>query len=1026
MAWRRSTVLIAVLLLPTLARAERLPLKIYSTAEGLPHYVVNRIVRDSHGFLWFCTREGLSRFDGYDFTTYGVEHGLPAGNVTAFIETREGTHWLGTSAGLVRFDPAGRSTMEGQAGEVSGRMFTSYGAAENNQGLHITSMVQDRSGTLWVGTTTGLYRLTIGGDRVRLEPVDLGLPDRLLWRHIESLLADRTGALWIGAGRGIYLRTPDGVLTSISAGAGLPETSVNTMLEDRAGHVWAGTRTAGLWRFTRDSSGRPTVVRRYSERDGLLGPWVTQMFQGADGTLWAGSTSGLMQFTATPQGDLVALRAHSTSAGLPGPEVTALTEDRNGNLWIGIAAYGAVKLSRAGFTTFGTPDGLTWSSGMIQTKKRGLVLLGTHDQDWSLYCVVGEKLLPVKPLGASRKFSWGWNQVLLEDREGDWWIALGEGLFRYPEVETCADLERTRPKAVYDRRRGLPTDVVLRIFEDFRGDIWISTVGHAVRPNGLSRWSRTSGTIHHFGSEDGLPSFERDYVSAFSQDAAGNVWIGFSVGGLARYRNNRFTLFTSADGLPGGQVRNLTLDDRGRLWAASYRGGLCRIENPTADRPTFRTYTTADGLSGNETHAVVTDRMGDVYVGTARGIDRLDPDTGRLRHFTASDGLPPQETNGALRDAAGALWFTYTSGLVRFVPHEDVPHGPPVVLITGLRVAGQPHLISALGQVEVPPLELPAHRNSVQIDFSALGFGPGEGLQYQYRLDGGDGNWSRASDRRTVNYASLSPGSYRFEVRAQSADGAVSELPARFAFTIVPPVWQRPWFIAFAVLSAALAGYGLYRYRVVRLIEIAEMRERIATDLHDDIGTNLTRIAVLGEVARQQGARGDGTLATIAGIARESVATMSDIVWAIDPGHDKLVDLIRKMRNHAEEVFGLGDVRLTFSAPKEAEQLLQQDFRHDVFLISKEVINNVACHARATHVGIEIRVEGSRLFIQIIDDGSGFRQGDQSEGHGLLSIRRRAERLGAALDIDSQPGHGTSVTLIIPFIRSRRPTPSSR
>ena len=382
------------------------------------------------------------------------------------------------------------------------------------------------------------------------------------------------GALWIGAGRGIYLRTPDGVITSISAGAGLPETSVNTMLEDRAGHVWAGTRTAGLWRFARDSSGRPTVVRRYSERDGLLSPWVTQMFQGADGTLWAGSTSGLMQFTATPQGDLVALSsALARRQACLVPEVTALTEDRNGNLWIGIAAYGAVKLSRAGFTTFGTPDGLTWSSGMIQTKKRGLVLLGTHDQDWSLYCVVGEKLLPVKPLGASRKFSWGWNQVLLEDREGDWWIALGEGLFRYPKVETCADLERTRPKAVYDRRRGLPTDVVLRIFEDFRGDIWISTVGHAVRPNGLSRWSRTSGTIHHFGSEDGLPSFERDYVSAFSQDAAGNVWIGFSVSGLARYRNDRFTLFTSADGLPGGQVRNLTLDDRGRLWAATYPGG---------------------------------------------------------------------------------------------------------------------------------------------------------------------------------------------------------------------------------------------------------------------------------------------------------------------------------------------------------------------------------------------------------------------------------------------------------------------
>ena len=258
-----------------------MPLKIYSTAEGLPHYVVNRIVRDSHGFLWFCTREGLSRFDGYDFTTYGVEHGLPAGNVTAFIETREGTHWLGTSAGLVRFDPAGRSTMEGQAGEVSGRMFTSYGAAENNPGLHVTSMAQDRSGTLWVGTGDGAVsshdgrracpartRLT-SGFRIDYSffhySITTGRP-----RRERSGLPPDTTSTSVHPKRGERIEQPP--LPGDVSKTG----TVNSLFEDRDGRIWAGTRGAGLWRLARQcvraalSSSASTPSRTDSQLSGSI------------------------------------------------------------------------------------------------------------------------------------------------------------------------------------------------------------------------------------------------------------------------------------------------------------------------------------------------------------------------------------------------------------------------------------------------------------------------------------------------------------------------------------------------------------------------------------------------------------------------------------------------------------------------------------------------------------------------------------------------------------------------------------
>jgi signal transduction histidine kinase len=197
------------------------------------------------------------------------------------------------------------------------------------------------------------------------------------------------------------------------------------------------------------------------------------------------------------------------------------------------------------------------------------------------------------------------------------------------------------------------------------------------------------------------------------------------------------------------------------------------------------------------------------------------------------------------------------------------------------------------------------------------------------------------------------------------------------------------------------------------------MRTRIATDLHDDIGANLTRIAVLSEVVRRKGhADADDHLASIATVARESVTAMSDIVWAISPGRDGLNDLTSRMREHAEEVFAANGTALTFTAPTMSRDLrLSVDTRRDVYLIFKEAVNNAARHSGCSRVHVSLQSDDRALVLSVVDDGTGFDIASEDQGNGLASMRSRGERLGAKFDISSRPGRGTTVKLEVPHHR---------
>jgi ligand-binding sensor domain-containing protein/two-component sensor histidine kinase len=988
--WRpvaRIALLICLSQLLPLALSEQLAVRVYGTTDGLPSNNVNCTVRDSRGFLWFCTAEGLSRFDGYSFTNYGVEHGLADRVVTDFLETKHGEYWVGTSGGVALFNP--------KPGPKNA-MFTTYGAGEI---VRLHALEQDVNGHVWIGADSGLFELVPSNGAWSLKRFDEQPGPR---NGVEVLLEDHQGNLWIAVNA-----APDGELWRRGADGKLERfddpffrgNRITSLTQDRQERIWLSSYH-GLGLLVAHPQPGQRVVRHiyadwHSGRSDA-GP----VFQSSDGRLWVWAY-GTREILTDAKGGI-----HFRMSDPKGFGYAA--EDREGNLWMGPYKY-----AHNGLVTYGREDGL-------ETEDIRSIFAGN---DGSLYEVTGinnryiHRLDGTRFVGVGPKVpgheadwnwgGWGWGQTHLQDHEGEWWVATGYGLLRYPKVKRLEDLARTAPKAFYQKPRD-----IFRLYEDSRGDVWIAAW------DGSVRWERSSGRTVPFGL--GFPE-----PTAFREDGAGNVWIGHWDGGLSRYRDGKLEWIVRTGSFPTGMVLSLFLDHAGRLWAGTTRSGLVRIDNPSAERPTLKVYSTKDGLSSNDVRAITEDHYGRIYFWTGRSVDRLNPETGAIRHYTEADGLvrTGSDHNVAFCDRLGRLWFGL-EGLSRLDPEPDPPSQPPTIRITKLKIRGVEYPISELGETNVSDLVLQPNQNQVQIEFASLNFATADLIKYQYKLEGAGNDWTPASDVRIVNYPSLTPGSYRFLVRAINADGMVSPVPAAVGLRLLPPLWMRWWFLTAASLLALYIVFQIYRYRVHHLLELERVRTRIATDLHDDIGSSLTQIAIMSEVARKQSqdSPAAGPLEHIADLSRGLVDSMSDIVWAINPKRDQLADLAQRMRRFAGVVLDAADLELDFRAPHEwADTALSADVRREVFLIFKEGVNNVVRHAKCRHVSVLVDLSRGQLRVELRDDGRGF-QAEESDGHGhgLANMRTRAGRLGGKLEIASVPGQGTTVTLSVPLGRASR------
>jgi signal transduction histidine kinase len=561
---------------------------------------------------------------------------------------------------------------------------------------------------------------------------------------------------------------------------------------------------------------------------------------------------------------------------------------------------------------------------------------------------------------------------------------------------------------------GLPEGNRYAIAFDARNKLWFSIPGV-----GVGRTDPEQEKLERFYTEK-----DGDFLTSIRSimvDGNENVWLGDFWRGIAVISSDdsgsHIRHYTKQDGLPGDGIRALLEGSDGKVWIGTRYNGIAVYHEGR-----FQSIGMDDGMRSNAVWSLVEDSRGRILAGTSMDLQAISNIT--MKPVLSAEELtePVIGNCGFLPD--GTLWGVSADRLLLYESEDTTRLAvPPLIHLTRAFVNETPVTLGKQHQL--------AHdENNWRIEFAGLSFRDEKAVRYTYRLYGLDNRWREPTPSREVTYASLAPGEYTFQVKAITRDGVESTAPATLSFVINAPVWTRWWFITAAAFLLSGVVAVIIRARVRRLLEIERIRTGIATDLHDDIGSGLTRIAILSEMAAKQaapapraqpvGTADEGALLTslekMGAFARELHDAMSDVVWSIDPQHDTLKDVARRLREFATEVCQENNIHLRDLLAAESLTLSPELLRA-VLLIGKEALSNTARHAECTTLTMSLKVAGSDIILVVEDNGAGFQLDTLPRVNGLANMRRRAEKVGGALHVQSAPGEGTRVEAHIPIRR---------
>jgi signal transduction histidine kinase/streptogramin lyase len=973
---------------------------------------VTVIHQDAKGYLWFGTWEGLSRFDGYRFISYGRSDGLGHHIINDIAEDGEGHLWIATNGGGISRmldDPREAERSPGAAAAyAAGRRFVTFPLGDAPGLNRVNAIVFDAQGRLWCTTDRGIYRARINAALeptfepiVQIGEVALQMP----------ALRDSRGRLWFGMGHEIVMVDGDRTVR-FGRDEEIGRDLIRSIAQDDRGRLFV-TNDRGLFRLHEYPA---THVQRWTRIPLVLEPNQELRDLLPDSkrdALWIATTTGLMRLRLstmdTPTPD-EAPRLYKTTAGLSDNTLFALALDRDERLWIGTWTRGACQFQGEAFGNYGPAEGLTGDevADLFQSRDGRVYAAEMTNGLYALdggrgRLVAGSNVAPFNNV----------RNRIAQDSAGHWWVGTDTGVFLFagPDL-SLRDGRRVTPA------EGLvgtvwPAPGVMRA--DANDGVWISST------NGIFRCHADSA--RHARCVLAVPPRGDDQpMLRMRIDRAGALWFA-GIDTLTRMRSGGLDHLTVGGDPRATQPRAILQDSRGWMWIGLRYDGVAITQEPEAERPRFSVRSTAQGLASDAVWCATEDRAGRVYLGTGRGLTQVDPNGPngyRTRVFTVVDGLPADGITACLTDAAGRVWLGTYGGVSRFDPALVPPTpNPSPIYVTHVQVAGEDLPLAETGVHMAPMVGLRATQNNLRIEFVGLDVSGEQRLRYEYRLEGADAQWSAPTDARMVTYANLAPGSYRFLVRTAARDMAPGSQPATFEFRIYPPIWRRWWFLSLAVGAFALAAFWLHQMRVQQVVAMERIRAQIATDLHDDVGAGLSQIAILSEVAKAEASpKTAALLGEAANLARSLRDSMSEIVWAIDPRHDRLSDLVQRMRQTAFNALEADGVRVEFRSPpmESLERVrLAPDRRRHVWLTFKEAVTNVARHAHAANVWIALELEPPGLRLTVRDDGCGFDATRRSSGRGLQNIRARADALHAQLDLRSAAGGGSQLELVVPL-----------
>jgi len=1000
--------------------AQELIFRHLAVEDGLSQNTINCIYQDAYGFLWFGTQDGLNSYDGYDFTIYRND---PTDSITLshnwiwdILEDASSHLWIATWNGLTKYD---------RTAQTFKRFLPDSTDKRSISGTRPASMVRDRSGRIWIATWGGGLNVLDPGAETFVQYRQTQSPGRNYpGDYTRKLYLDSKGTLWIGTWNGLwkcslpsendpvfesYIHQP-GDRSSISSNR------ITSFGEDSEGNLWIGTLEGGLNLYHPESNAFEHFVHEQHDHSSISSNDITCIESATAGSLWVGTVNqGLNLLDPASRKFIHYKNDPADPRSLASNNVYSLFTDRGGILWVGADGLNQYNPGLQRFVYSGPLEVL---NEQLDGKSIYALLEDSRGQLWAgsyhhgVACLDPESSRVTwythQP-GISNSISSNSITSMAEDREGNLWISTaGAGLNRLDPLTGM--WTRFREVAGQSETAGL--DHISGVVVDDQETLWIATSDH-----GLILHHPDSDSFHPMRTDPEDPtSLSGDYLLRIFKDSQGDIWIGTWGAGLNRYEGEGkgFSRFMSdpanSSSLPDNIIHSIQeqiLDTARLIWVGTANGLACL--DPDKPERGFTPSAANAELPSHSVYGTLFDSRKQQWISTNSGISVFNPEDRTLKHYTHRDGLPGNEFNaGAFLELdEGIFAFGGIEGLLVFHPDSvGESRYEPEIALTSFSVLNE-QVYSGIDLNAVKSITLSHRQNFFSFEFSSMDFSDPENNRFMYMLEGIDEDWINSGGRNFAAYTKIDPGDYRFRVKGTNSDGRWSEKEAHLGLSITPPFWQRGWFRAILIVLVLLAFYSIHLYRIRRVREIERLRTHIASDLHDDIGSALTRISVHSQQIMTQEELGRIRQSTrkINELSREVVSTMSDIVWSIDARNDTLADFLSRMQDLTYSLLSEQDMQVSFSHKgMDVKKPMKVQLRQNLYYIFKEAIHNIAKHSGADRVEIAIENSHSGFLMKISDNGSGYDPGTLKGGNGIRNMQMRSDRMGASLEITSDRG----------------------
>lgn len=943
------------------------------------------------------------------YDPWRTDSGLPNNDVTSIVQTEDGALLIGTPSCLSRFDGLRFKACELFSMPLVG-------------GDSILAMCAGDQGITWV-ISRGRLIAWKEGEVVRTITFSKAVSDS----RPTSMLYAAQDTLWITTDEGRLFRLVDGELKPVLRAQGQPEMDMHHLTQDARGQIWASgsealmrwngahmvkvaaipagrtplcaSRDGGLW------LAQGMTLYRYTEESGLKSVQeIPSLQEKSKATVLMEDSSGRVWFGSSMAG-LFTWKDHEVERiNVSHHDVRCLMEDAEHNLWVG-----------------------TGGNGIVRVRQRILKIL--DERRGPIFCTP---------------------QSLCMDARGDIWVVIqgGDVYVRRSGVWTRLRLEED-----------LRTQGASCVVADDKGSVWI-----ACRENKLVHWD---GRVFH---DEPLPPSKRSFtrIQSLLVGRDGQIWGGRGWGEIVHGQSGKWELMQAED--VQGTFICLAQDRTGVIWAATNGGRLFKIEEGLF---------TAQSLAGSigPIYTMLPTPDGALWLGRERRIERLK--NGEIAKVDNSNGLDASIISLLTLDDRGRMWLGTEQGML-LAPLEELERvvGNPNLkthfsqyTTGGYQTSTNWHPASAVapggwlwycsragvmianmnvaGSNLAPPrvsIEAVNVNNQAEKIRSGMQFGPGpaeinfelavfsfrfpELVSVMHKIDGVDADWITTGKDRMAHYPRLPPGHHVLRVRAVNEDGVSSRGDAILAFDVIPSFWETRLFVILVAGVGVISAFGLARFYILRRMrrETEKLREqaavngervRISRDMHDQLGASLTQISLITDLMAAEGSHDSKRLEQLARTARQASTSLDEIVWAVNPRHDHLGSVLEYLGQQAVNLAETAGLRCRLDLPPETpDRHLPADFRHQVFLIVREAINNIIKHASAREVMMSAMITPHELHLSISDDGCG--GAANAAGNGLQNMRSRAEALHGDCQILSMAGGGTTVALRLPWPRTPR------